>query len=255
MLGYEPRIEKSSAVFDDLKKMAARVPDATLDRARRVSKLLGMESLTPRNAHGDQCVTKGAGFYSPEIMAKTDHVTADMPNPKDIATLHDVVVSPDLRSSIIEAVKRKQRAGSYASWEQSITPLRAAIDDLIEREGIQFTALHRLLGSKPVPTASDDEKLEQMAARSFGKSALSGFEKSDLSGVAQRAKDIDVLMKAPMPESLRRQAIVLKNAFDDMSPGVRRKMRADPGVIELLSDIEALRCGAQVAPAVSRLLS
>ena len=94
-----------------------------------------------------------------------------------------------------------------------------------------------------------------MAAQSFGKSALSGLGKSDLSGVAQRAKDIDVLMKATMPESLRRQAIVLKNAFDDMSPGVRRKMRADPGVIELLSDIEALRCGAQVAPAVSRLLS
>jgi len=252
MLGYEPRIQKSSAVFDGLKKMAARSADSPLDRARRVAKALGMESLAPRNARGDQRVTKGAGFYSPEFMAKTDHVAADMPNPKDIATLHDVVVSPDLRSSIIEAVKRKQRAGTYAAWEQTITPLRAAIDDLIEREGVRFGALHRLLGSKPVPTPSDDEKLEQMA---FGKSALSGLGKSDLSGAAQRSRDIDVLMKAPMPESLRRQAIVLKNAFDDMSPGVRRKMRADPGVIELLSDIEALRCGAQVAPAVSRLLS
>jgi hypothetical protein len=242
MLGYEPRIQKSSAVFDDLAKMSKHVPDATLDRARRVAKVLGIESLAPRNA---QRVAKGASGSQSE--ANTDHVTADMPNPKDVATLHDVVVSPDLRSSIIEAVKRKQRAGSNANWEQSITPLRAAIDDLIEREGIQFTALHRLLGSKPVPTTSDDEKLEQMAGRLFAK--------SDVGGMAQRAKDIDVLMKAPMPESLRRQAIVLKNAFDDMTPGVRRKMRADPGVIELLSDIEALRCGAQVAPAVSRLLS
>jgi hypothetical protein len=241
-LQFEPRIQKSSAVFDELAKMSKYVPDATIDRARRVAKTLGIESLTPRNA---QRVTKGAS--GPQSEANTDHVTADMPNPKDVATLHDVVVSPDLRSSIIEAVKRKQRAGSYANWEQSITPLRAAIDDLIEREGIKFQSLHRLLGSKPVATASDDDKVEQMAGRSFAK--------SDLGGIAQRSRDIDVLMKATMPESLRRKAIVLKNAFDDMSPVVRRKMRADPGVIELLSDIEGLRCGAQVAPAVSRLLS
>ena len=247
MLGYEPRIQKSSAVFDDLAKMSKHVPDSTLDRARRVAKTLGIESLAPRNARGGRVAKGTSDFYSPQFLASSDHVTAALPNPKDVATLHDVVVSSDLRSSIIEAVKRKQRAGTYAAWEQSITPLRAAIDDLIEREGIKFTALHRLLGSKPVPTTSDDDALEQMAGRSFAK--------SDLSGMAQRARDIDVLMKAVMPESLRRQAIVLKNAFDDMTPGVRRKMRADPGVIELLSDIEALRCGAQIAPAVSRLLS
>ncbi len=33
------------------------------------------------------------------------------------------------------------------AWADSIVPLQEAIDDLIAREGIQFTALHRLLGA------------------------------------------------------------------------------------------------------------
>ena len=112
MLGYEPRIEKSSAVFDDLARMAKRAPGGTLDRARNVAKALGMGDLTPRNARGDQRVAKSAGdFYSPQFLS-TDPIVADMPNPKDVSVLHDDAVNPDLRNSIIEAVKRKQRAGS-----------------------------------------------------------------------------------------------------------------------------------------------
>jgi hypothetical protein len=241
-LQFEPRIEKSSAVFDDLARMSKNVPDATLDRARRVAKALGIESLTPRNA---QRVTKGASGSQSE--ANTDHVTADMPNPKDVATLHDVVVSPDLRSSIIEAVKRKQRAGSYANWEQSITPLRAAIDDLIEREGIQFTALHRLLGSAPAPTTSDDDKLEQMAGRSFAK--------GQVSEMAQRSRDINVLMKAPMPESNRRHLIAVKNFFDDATPHQRRALRKDASIIALIEELESLRLGADATASIARLLS
>ena len=138
-------------------------------------------------------------FYCPQFLASSDHVTAEMPSPKDVSVFHDV--RSELRSSessIIEAVKRKQRAGSYAAWEQSITPLRAAIDDLIERVGPVYgapSASRHSPSPRPVTMKSSNRWPPIV-----GKSALSGLGKSDLSGAAQRSRDIDVLMKAPMPK-------------------------------------------------------
>jgi hypothetical protein len=42
--------------------------------------------------------------------------------------------------------------------------------------------------------------------------------RNDVRGMAQRARNIDVLMKAPMLESKRRRLITVKNFFDMAEP-------------------------------------
>lgn len=245
MLQFESRVVKANPAFGELAKFAKGASrydeNPALERARRIAKMLGMDrGLTAqRNARADQRVAKGASdWYSPQFMSDSDQVTADTPNPRDVAVLHNEAVSPDLRAAIIDAAKRKQHEPP-GTWADSIVPLQDAIDDLIEREGIQFTALHRLLGAGrgDVDQRGNPQK----------------FAKFDGSGGAQRVRDLDALMA--LPPSLRRRAVLLKNAFDDATPAGRRKMRSSAGVLRLLGDIEALPGGSAIAVAIGRLLS
>jgi len=52
-----------------------------------------------------------------------------------------------MRYSCIERPRTTKQHEPAGAWADSIVLLQEAIDDLIEREGIQFTALHRLLGA------------------------------------------------------------------------------------------------------------
>ncbi len=69
-------------------------------------------------------------------------------DPKDVEFLNSPIVSPDLRQQMLDAVRKRpaeENAALYYQWAQSITPLRAAIDELVERIGAKATALSRIL--------------------------------------------------------------------------------------------------------------
>lgn len=271
MLIFEPRVEdRRSETWSALEKFAGASQSAG-DRARAVSAALSKQhqsfgrafdtgatgrpmakaapasplaAMTAGYSVMGRPVTLGSVLHTINKSAAstaTDGALADMPDPKDVAVLHEDAVNPDLRNSLIDARRRKPaNAGSIENWERGISDLRAAIDDLIEREGFKYSALHRLLGARGSDARGNPAGVPSNSGMSVADEVLAGrkFAKGDVDEMAMRAHAIEVLMKAPMPESIRRELITMKNFFDDHSPAERRAMRNHPHIVKLLRAIE-----------------
>jgi hypothetical protein len=73
------------------------------------------------------------------------------PSQSDLDFLWSEVVSPDLRANLIHAVKTRTgaeqfgTAGPMLEWDNSVSDLRAAIDEMIQRIGPAASALSRIL--------------------------------------------------------------------------------------------------------------
>jgi hypothetical protein len=179
--------------------------------------------------------------------ADMDALADGEPTPSDVMMLHDPVVSPDLRSAIVDARKRMWMMSpkDRLAYRDAISPLAAAIQDLIDQHGFKYTPLMRLISPKSIPNKLSDAVIENHHVDA----KMAKFDGST------HACDLNYLVDPRISPGLRRQMIDVKRALDDAPRGQRRALGKVIGS-NILRQIDGLRAviGVDGVAALRRVL-
>jgi hypothetical protein len=169
------------------------------------------------------------------------------PTPSDFMMLHDPVVSPDLRSAIIDARKRMwmKSPKDRLAYRDAISPLADAIQNLIDEHGFKYTPLMRLISPKSMPNRLTDAVIENHQVEA---------KMAKYDGTTHSC-DLNYLVDPRIAPRLRRRLIDVKKALDDAPLHERRALAKTiaPSLVQQVDDLSPV-IGPDGVAAIRRVL-
>ena len=169
------------------------------------------------------------------------------PTPSDVMALHDPVVSPDLRSALVDARKRMwmMSPADRLAYRDELTPLDTAIKELVDQHGPRFAPLSKFISPRGMPKKPDADFIENRHIDA----------KMAKYGGSTHACDLNYLVDPRIAPSLRRKLIDVKKALDAAPLQKRRALATTiaPSLIQQVDDLRAL-IGPDGVAALRRVL-